>query len=169
MSVFFYGCISIDGYLADKNHDLEWLYQSGSPDDTNYNSFYQKMDITVMGKRTFDELAKSEQAASIYPTTTNYVFTHADKLSSDSFIPIKGNISDFIRSINIDKNIWIIGGNQLLAPLLNDDLIDQLVIQVAPVLLGNGIALFTQKEQLKRFTLEQVNKYQQFAELIYVK
>ncbi|MHC5228741.1 dihydrofolate reductase family protein [Enterococcus sp. LJL99] len=169
MSVFFYGCISIDGYLADKNHDLEWLYQSGSPDDTDYESFYQKMDITIMGKRTFNELAKNEQPASFYPTTKNYVFTHSDKLSAEGFIPTKGDVSDFVRSIDTNKNIWIVGGHQLLATLLNADLVDQLIIQVAPVLLGAGIPLFTQKEQLKRFTLKQVNKYQQFAELVYVK
>lgn len=169
MSVFFYGCISIDGYLADKNHDLQWLYESGSPDDTNYESFYNKMDITIMGRRTFNELAKNEQPASFYPTTENYVFTHSDKLDADGFIPIKGDVSEFVRSIDTTKNIWIVGGNQLLAALLDADLVDQLVIQVAPVLLGDGIPLFTQKEQVKRFTLEQVNNYQQFAELVYVK
>ena len=30
MSVVFYGCVTMDGYLAGKNHDLDWLYQTGS-------------------------------------------------------------------------------------------------------------------------------------------
>lgn len=37
MSVIFYGCISMDGYLADRNYDLDWLYESGSPEETEYN------------------------------------------------------------------------------------------------------------------------------------
>lgn len=44
---------------------------------------------------------------------------------------------------------------------------DHLIIQVAPVLLGAGIPLFTQKEALRRFRLETVRQYGQFAELVY--
>ena len=54
------------------------------------------------------------------------------------------------------------------AELFRDsDLIDILIIQIAPVLLGAGIPLFTQKEALKRFTLMDVKRYGQFAELEY--
>ena len=42
-------------------------------------------------------------------------------------------------------------------------------IQIAPVLLGKGIPLFSQKDSLKRFSLKEVKKYGQFAELIYNK
>ena len=51
MSVFFYGCITMDGYLADKNHSLDWLYQTGSVEETDYESFYRDMDITLIGKK----------------------------------------------------------------------------------------------------------------------
>jgi len=57
MSVSFYGCVSLDGYLADKNHSLEWLYKIGSIEETSYDQFYASLDITIMGKRTFDEIA----------------------------------------------------------------------------------------------------------------
>ena len=48
-------------------------------------------------------------------------------------------------------------------------MVDKMIIQIAPVLLGAGIPLFTQKEVLKRFYLEEVNQYGQFAELVYRK
>ena len=63
MSVYFYGCVTMDGYLADKEHNLDWLYQSGSVGETDYESFYKNMDITIMGKRTFAEIEKSEGAS----------------------------------------------------------------------------------------------------------
>ena len=66
-----------------------------------------------------------------------------------------------------DKNIWIIGGNTILAPLLERDMVDHLIVQIAPVLLGEGIPLFTQKEGLRRFRLDEVKQYGQFAELIF--
>lgn len=167
MSVYFYGCITIDGYLADKNHNLDWLYQTGSTEETSYEDFYQKLDITIMGKRTFDEIAKMESAHLAYPTTVNYVFTHAEKLPIDGFLPVAGDVVEFIKSIKSEKNIWIVGGNQILAPLLDNDMVDVMIIQIAPVLLGDGIPLFKQKEHLKRFSLEEVNRYGAFAELVY--
>jgi dihydrofolate reductase len=48
-------------------------------------------------------------------------------------------------------------------------MVDNMIIQIAPVLLGKGIPLFSQKEALKRFCLKEVKKFGQFAELIYSK
>lgn len=169
MSVYFYGCITLDGYLADKNHQLDWLYQSGTVEDTNYESFYESMDITMIGKRTFDEIEHIENVSNLYSTTKNYVFTHAEKLSLETFIPVNDDVVEFVNRIEKDKNIWIMGGNTILAPLLDNDMVDNMVIQVAPVLLGDGIPLFTQKEALKEFCLKEVKQYGQFAELIYRK
>lgn len=169
MSVFFYGCITMDGYLADKNHNLDWLYQTGAIEETGYESFYKRMDISIMGKRTFDEIKNIENISSLYPTTKNYVFTHAERLSVREFIPMNCDVVEFVRQIESNKNIWIVGGNTILAPLLDNDMVDNIIIQIAPVLLGVGIPLFSQKEVLKRFYLEEVKKYGQFAELIYSK
>lgn len=74
---------------------------------------------------------------------------------------------EFVRQIDKDKNVWIIGGNTILSPLLNNNMVDYIIMQVAPVLLGTGIPLFTQNEDLKRFKLKSVKKYGQFAELFY--
>lgn len=122
-----------------------------------------------MGKKTFHEIEKIENVGSCYPTTKNYVFTHAESLSSKEFIPISCDVVEFVKNIEKDKNIWIVGGNTILAPLLDNDMVDHMVIQIAPVLLGAGISIFAQKEGLKRFYLKEVKKYGQFAELIYSK
>lgn len=169
MSVFFYGCITIDGYLANTNHNLDWLYQTGSTEETGYENFYNKMDITLMGKRTFEEIEKLENIGDLYPTTTNYVFTHAESLSEKSFIPVNCDVVKFVKQIESNQNIWIVGGNTILAPLLDNDMVDHMIIQIAPVLLGKGISLFTQREVLRRYYLREVKQYGQFAELIYGK
>ena len=167
MSVFFYGCITLDGYLADKHHGLDWLHQTGNAGDTGYDAFYQKMDVTIMGKRTYDEIAKLEDAANVYPTTENYVFTHAGSLPQKGFIPVSGDVAEFVAGLGSGKNIWVVGGNTILTPLLERDMVDHLIIQIAPVLLGEGVPLFTQKEGQMRFRLNEVKRYGQFAELIY--
>ena len=167
MSVFFYGCVTLDGYLADKNHGLSWLHETGSPEETDCDRFYSEMDVTIMGRRTFEEIAQLEDAASFYPTTENYVFTHADSLPQAGFVPVRGDVAEFVAGLGPDKNIWIVGGNTILAPLLERDRVDYLIAQVAPVLLGEGIPLFTQKEGLRRFHLDEVRQYGQFAELVF--
>ena len=167
MSVFFYGCVTLDGYLADKNHGLSWLHETGSPEETDCDRFYQAMDVAIMGRRTFEEVARLEDAASVYPTTENYVFTHAGSLPQKGFIPVSGDVAEFVAGLGSDKNIWIVGGNTILAPLLDRDMVDHLIIQVAPVLLGKGVPLFTQKEALRRFYLVEVKQYGQFAEMVF--
>ena len=105
MSVYFYGCITMDGYLADKAHNLDWLYQTGTTEETDYEKFYKKMDITIMGKRTFDEIDKAENIESFYPTTQNYVFTHSGRMLQNGFTAINADVVEFVKQINKDKNI----------------------------------------------------------------
>lgn len=168
MSIFFYGCITLDGYLAGKSHELDWLHQTGAVEETGYDSFYETMDATVMGRRTFEELAKQENPSIFYPTTQNYVFTHRP-LTQEGFTAVSGDVVSFAKETSSHQNLWVIGGNTILAPLLNQNLVDYLILQIAPVLLGEGIPLFTQEAVQKRFRLEEVRKYGQFAELTYHK
>lgn len=169
MSVFFYGCVTLDGYLADKNHRLDWLHETGTVEDTGYEAFYREMDVTLMGRRTFREIESLEGAENVYPTTRNYVFTHDDTLSCRGYIPVWGSVPDFTAGLGRDKNIWVVGGNTILTPLLERNMVDHIILQIAPVLLGDGVPLFTQKEARRRFRLEQVKQYGPFAELTYTK
>lgn len=166
MAVYFYGCITIDGYLATKEHHLDWLYDTGSPEETSYDEFYSHMDVTLMGRRTFREIETAENPATVYPTTENYVFTHRT-LSCPGFTAVNEDPVKFVKGLGKNLNIWVVGGNTILAPLLDQDMVDHLIIQVAPVLLGGGIPLFTQGEITRRFHLGTVKQYGQFAELVY--
>lgn len=168
MAVYFFGCITLDGYLAARDHGLDWLYDTGSPEETSYDEFYRHMDVALMGRRTFREVEKEENPSAVYPTTENYVFTHKP-LSCLGFTAVQGDPVEFVKSLGQNRHIWIIGGNTILSPLLDEDMVDYLIVQVAPVLLGAGIPLFTQKDVLHRFRLENVRQYGQFAELVYCK
>lgn len=166
MAVYFYGCVTLDGYLATKTHNLDWLYETGSPEETSCDEFYSRMDVTLMGRRTFLEVQKTGNPQTFYPTTENYVFTHK-ALSCPGFTAVSEDPVKFVESLGQNRNIWVVGGNTILAPLLDQDMADYLIVQVAPVLLGAGIPLFTQGEVLRRFQLDAVRQYGQFAELVY--
>ena len=166
MAVFFYGCITMDGYLATKDHNLDWLYDTGTPNETSCDEFYRHMDVVLMGRRTFEEIEKAGNPAEAYPSTENYVFTHGE-LACSGLTAVNGDPVEFVRELDKNRNIWIVGGNTVLAPLLNQDMVNYLIVQVAPVLLGAGIPLFTQKEKLQRYHLKMVRQYGEFAELVY--
>lgn len=102
MSVFFYGCITLDGYLADKNHRLDWLHRTGGVEETGYEDFYRRMDITLMGRRTFQEIQGLGDPAAVYPTTENYVFTHRP-LSCPGFQTACGDVAVFVQGIPPEK------------------------------------------------------------------
>lgn len=138
MAVYFYGCITMDGYLADSQHRIDWLHQLGSVEDTGYDDFYRQMDITIMGKRTFDAIQDLQDVESFYQATENYVFTHDRNLPVSNYQPVAGDVVDFVHQIDKGKNVFVIGGNSLVGPLLDADLFDHLVIQIAPLILGKG-------------------------------
>lgn len=169
MSICFYGCVSMDGYLADKSHNLDWLHQTEGAEESGYEEFYRQMDVTLMGRRTFAEIEKLGDASSCYPTTENYVFTHQERLSQKGFLPVCEDVVEFAKRLDRRKKVWVIGGGTLLAPLLDHDMVDALVLQVAPVLLGEGIPLFSQQEAQRRFVLQEISRFGQFARLVYTK
>ena len=166
MSVYFYGCVTLDGYLAARDHGLDWLHQTGGTEETGYAAFYARMDVTLMGRRTFREIQRLGNPAEVYPTTKNYVFTHRP-LEQEGFTAVEGDPAEFVERLGREKQIWVIGGNTILAPLLDRNLVDGMVLQFAPVLLGAGVPLFTQGAALRRLRLEEVRRYGQFAELVY--
>ena len=165
MSVYFYGCVTLDGYMADKKHTLASLQETGIAEDVGTEAFYRRMSVTLMGRRTFREIEAMGDPAAVYPTTRNYVFTHQAAPLPSGFTPVSGDVADFVKTFSPKENLWVIGGNTLLAPLLDQGLVDHLILQLAPVLLGSGIPLFTQREHLHRFRLDKTIQYGPFAEL----
>jgi len=65
------------------------------------------------------------------------------------------------------KNIWLVGGGKLLSTFLAESLVDEIVVTIAPVLLGRGIPLFEQQDFQRRLSLKDVNRFNQFVELHY--
>ena len=61
----------------------------------------------------------------------------------------------------------MVGGSELLDELMNENLVDELIIQIVPVLIGDGIPLFKRKNNQTKFLLKNINRYNQFVELNY--
>lgn len=114
---------------------------------------------------SFEYRLKSAKANGVTRIEMAELFTHGE-LDCPGFIAVAEDPVTFVEKLEPDRNIWVVGGNTILKPLLEHGMVDHLIVQVAPVLLGEGIPLFMQAEELHRFKLEAVNRYGQFAELV---
>ena len=112
---------------------------------------------------SFEYHLKSAKANGVTRIEMAELFTHGE-LDCPGFTAVAEDPVTFVEKLGSDRNIWVVGGNTILKPLLEHGMVDHLIVQVAPVLLGEGIPLFTQAEELHRFKLEAVNRYGQFAE-----
>ena len=143
-NVILYIATSLDGYIAQPNDDLSFLSiveQEGQ--DYGYADFVKTVDTVIVGRKTYDKVI-----------SMGFDFPHADK---DAYIitrtprPSIGSVkfyTDDLKSL-IDKlksengkNIFCDGGAEIVNELLKNDLIDEFIISVIPILVGNGTKLF---------------------------
>lgn len=167
--VIFYGAISLDGYLADETDGLQWLFDTNTGEVTTYESFFATIDATIMGRKTYEEAKKILAGTDLYPETDNYVFSKTLSGTLPDATIIAKDLVQFVTQLRKEQTIWIVGGGQLLAPLLTSDLIDEWRIQIAPVLLGRGKRLFQPGDYQKRLTLVDTYKMGELVELHYRK
>lgn len=164
--VVFYGAVSMDGYLADQADGLTWLFETDTGLETTYEAFFETIDTTLMGRKTYQEAKKLLSGALLYPEKENYVCSTSLKEPLPDANIVEGDPVTFLQS-HKEKNIWVVGGGQLLKPILEADLIDEWFIQIAPVLLGKGKRLFQEGTYFSRLQLIETTQMGQLLELHY--
>jgi dihydrofolate reductase len=158
-----YIAASLDGYIATKEGNIDWLTGFPNPEGTDYGyaDFLTTIDTTLTGNNTYkDILVLSETFP--YPDKTNYVFTRDATQQDTAFVKfISRDIVAFVREIKAanGKDIWLVGGGQLNGALLQENLVDEMIIHVIPVVLGDGIPLFGAIVMEKVFKLSNTKTY----------
>mgnify|MGYP001214729709 CR=1 FL=1 len=138
---------SIDGYIADLNGSLDWLskYPMLKSQNTIHDSFIKSIDSVIMGGKSFRDILNMDF---IYPyeNLMSYILTHNTESTTtlNNVRFISDNIIDTISTLKTmpGKDIWLVGGGETLAMLLENNLVDQLTINQLPMILGDGIPLF---------------------------
>lgn len=104
-----------------------------------------------------------------YKNKDCYVFTRSSAENNENVKFINGDITDFINNLNAQdgKNIWIVGGGQLLHSFIQRGLVDEFILTIAPTLIGNGIPLFRKGEYQLELSLKRMRNFNQFVELHY--
>ncbi len=152
--VILYIAMSLDGYIAKPGDDLSFLSiveQTG--EDYGYNSFIRNVDTVILGRKTYDWVMKQVPE---FPHSNKEVFvvTRQSRPAAGSVNFYNGDLGDLISSLKQKngKNIFIDGGAELVNALMKNKLIDEFIISIIPIFLGDGIALFKpgyQEQKLK--------------------
>ncbi len=141
-----YIAASLDGYIAKPNDDLGFLkLVEKEGEDYGYAEFISTIDTIILGRKTYDWVLR-EIGASHYDNGERdvYVITRTEKPDAGKTKFYTGDLTALIRQLKsgTGKNIYCDGGAEIINELLKNDLIDEFIISVIPVLVGNGIRLF---------------------------
>lgn len=156
--VTFGGASSLDNFIARKNDAVDWLLWTKEVAEI-METFWKTIDTVVMGRRTYEVAARSGTGA--YPGVKNYVFSRTIKEPPDSAITfVSEDAATFVRKLKNEegKDICVMGGGVLAKSLFEADLIDEVGINIHPVLLGSGIPLFY--EMSRQIDLELIKNQQ---------
>ncbi len=136
--------MSLDGFIATKEDDLSFLSaveQAGI--DYGYSAFTSGTDTVIMGRRTYDKVMTLVDQFP-HSDKETYIITRSARPPEGNITFYTGNLKDLITTLKSrpGKTIYCDGGAGLAAELLRQDLLDDLIISLIPVLLGDGIRLF---------------------------
>ena len=123
---------SLDGYIARKDGGIDWLF---SDDDYGYKKFYSSVDTVIMGRKTYDVAKGFEKE----PFAGKEVIVFSRKRDGCANDPVKASMQLKKKK---GKNIWLVGGSQIISVLMNAGLVDEIINSVHPIIIGNGIPLF---------------------------
>lgn len=137
---------SLDGYIAKPNDDLSFLkIVEKEGEDYGYAEFTASIDTIIIGRKTYDYVVK-EIGASHYDNGERdiYVITRSERPDSGRIKFHNGDLIELVKTLKSEngKNIYCDGGAEVINELVKNDLIDELIISVVPILLGNGTRLF---------------------------
>lgn len=137
---------SLDGYIAKPNDDLSFLkIVEKEGEDYGYSEFTENIDTLIIGRKTYDYVLK-ELGSFHYDNGKRdvYVITRTEKPNVGRTTFYTGNLTDLVKQLQSEngKNIYCDGGSEIINELLKNDLVDEFIISIVPVLLGNGTRLF---------------------------
>ncbi len=144
---------SLDGFIATSDGGVDWLRWS---DDVQRltSAYLERVDTVLMGRKTYEVAQAAGTGA--YPSVTNYVFSRTMQEDPEKDVRLVG--ADPIRFVRDLRNrsggeICVMGGGELAQTLFEADLIDEVGMNVHPILLGTGIPLFRRMSQQRELEL----------------
>ncbi len=168
--VILYIATSLDGYIAGKDDDISWLDPYNDV-EYGYQQFFSTIGAIIEGRRTYDiEVASGWENAHHVPKIVLSRHIPERKPERQDITFINGDIAKALQKAKqvTDKNIWILGGVNVAQQFINEELVDEIIVSVVPVILGDGIRLFENIHKRISLSLIDVKKFDKgLAQLVY--
>lgn len=153
---------SADGYIARPDGDLDWLTSRPAPEGFyGMNDFMKSIDTTVYGRKTYEVALR---LGAKFDKDRSIVFSrHAPPKDAPSGVEfVNEPIGPFVSRLREQpgKDIWLMGGGDLIASFLDEQAIDEFVISVVPVFIGEGIPLIARRHRHVPLQLRSVEEFE---------
>jgi dihydrofolate reductase len=148
---------SLDGYIARTSGDIDWLF---TDQDYGYSEFFASVDTVIMGRKTYEQVLTFGEYP--YKGMKSYVFTKNPLFQADNNVELvtedTKKFVDDLRQAD-GKNIFFVGGAQLIFDFMNKNLVDELILSIHPIVLGEGIPLFVNQTNPHSLRLTKCQTY----------
>ncbi|MDL9999444.1 dihydrofolate reductase family protein [Variovorax sp. J22P240] len=179
MKTQYYTACSLDGFIATDDHSLEWLFPLGDINDTSYPRFIQGVGALAMGSSTYEWMLRhvvkpgtKDQKAWPYEQPA-WVFSNRELPDVPSAVIhfVRGDVRPVHEAMALaagGKNVWIVGGGDLVGQFYDVGLLDEIIVQVGSVTLSSGRPLLPRRIVSPSLQLKDARRVGPgFAELTY--
>jgi dihydrofolate reductase len=145
----YYTATSLDGFIATVDDSLEWLFPLGDPEDTSYPEFIRHVGALAMGSATYEWMLRHIVGPEANPPQP-WPYDQPAWVFSSRVLPsipgadirfVRGDVRPVHEAMVKEaggRNVWIVGGGELAGQFYDYGLLDEMIVQVGSVTLGNG-------------------------------
>jgi len=175
----YYTATSIDGYIADQDNSLEWLFDVDGGTENPFGGFFSGVGAFAMGATTYEWVLENENVLAepqnwhdLYGDVPCWVFANRElPLVPDANIfMVSGDVQRVHEAMLVaakGKNVWLVGGGDFVGQFVDQGLLDEIILGIAPVLLGGGAPLLPRHLTSQELALTGVAQIGRFAYLTY--
>lgn len=181
MTTIYYTAVSIDGFIADEHNSLDWLFEvprdGGHTDE--FAAFFDRIGAFAMGATTYEWILAHEELVGHpdkwrdwYDNVPAWIFTHRDLpgIPGIDIRFVQGDVAPVhaqMRAAAGGKDVWLVGGGELVGAFADAGLLDEIHLGVQPVLLGGGAPVLPRRLSSRDLTLQSVEHSGQAVNLVY--
>src|SRR5215831_4884444 len=154
---------SADGFIARRDGDVSWLNRPQPKGNYGMGAFVATIDTILWGRKTYTKgIEMGMKDGGFGPKIKNYLFSRQPQGSLlAGFEQVKEPIKSFMQRLRAQpgKNIWMMGGGEIIASFLDEGEIDEFSIAKIPVFIGDGLPLISAQHRSIPLDLLAVKKY----------
>ena len=175
----YYTATSIDGFTADTRNSLDWLFEVDEGTENPFGEFFEGVGAFAMGARTYEWVLENDNLLEepqnwhdMYGDVPCWVFTHRDlpPVEDANIFMISGDVRRVHEAMMVaaqGRNVWLAGGGDLVSQFVAEGLLDEIILGIAPAILGEGVPLLRRRVPVDDLILTGVREVGQFAYLTY--